>query len=258
LIQTSATNQVTRVGAIPSGSATSASFVALNDSSAANCETAVLRADASASVVASSKIGSGTFQPLDFQTSDTGRMRIGANGDIGVGTEVGGGATNAANSLFKVGGVYKVSSNIAYAYNTGGTFPSGTTSAARVYRSDVATEAASFTIPSLYHFEAVGTSLGAGSAVTTEVGFYGNLASGSGKWNFYAGGSAANLFAGTTVVGTDPLATNATAGFLYVPTCAGTPTGTPTTYGSTAPIVVDSTNNKLYFYSNGTWRDAGP
>lgn len=258
LIQTSTTNQVTRVGAIPNGSATSASFVALNDSSAANCETAVLRADASSSVVASSKIGSGTFQPLDFQTSDTGRMRIGTNGDVGVGTESGGGATNAANSTFKVGGVYKVSSNTAYAYNTGGTFPSGTTSAARVYRSDVATEAASFTIPSLYHFEAVGTSLGAGSAVTTEVGFYGNLASGSGKWNFYAGGSAANLFAGTTVVGTDPLATNATAGFLYVPTCAGTPTGTPATYGSTAPIVVDSTNNKLYFYSGGSWRDAGP
>jgi hypothetical protein len=54
------------------------------------------------------------------------------------------------------------------------------------------------------------------------------------------------------------LATNATDGFLYVPTCAGTPTGTPTGRGATAAVVVDTTNHKLYFYSGGSWRDAGP
>lgn len=60
------------------------------------------------------------------------------------------------------------------------------------------------------------------------------------------------------IVGNQALATTATDGFLYVPTCAGTPTGTPTTQTGTAPIVVDTTNNKLYFYSGGQWRDAGP
>ena len=64
--------------------------------------------------------------------------------------------------------------------------------------------------------------------------------------------------AGGVVVGTAALATTATDGFLYVPTCAGAPTGTPTTQTGTAPIVVDTTNNKLYFYSGGQWRDAGP
>lgn len=64
--------------------------------------------------------------------------------------------------------------------------------------------------------------------------------------------------AGSFVVGTAAIATNATDGFLYVPTCAGTPTGTPTTQTGTAPIVIDTTNNKLYFYSGGQWRDAGP
>lgn len=54
------------------------------------------------------------------------------------------------------------------------------------------------------------------------------------------------------------LATTATNGFLYVPTCAGTPTGTPTAKTGFAPIVVNTTNNKLYFYSGGAWRDAGP
>ena len=67
----------------------------------------------------------------------------------------------------------------------------------------------------------------------------------TGDGNVVAGGSVA-------------LATTATDGFLYVPTCAGTPTGTPTAITGMAPIVVNTTNNKLYFYSGGAWRDAGP
>jgi hypothetical protein len=63
-----------------------------------------------------------------------------------------------------------------------------------------------------------------------------------------------NVVAGGSVA----LATTATDGFLYVPTCAGTPTGTPTGITGMAPIVVNTTNNKLYFYSGGAWRDAGP
>ena len=63
---------------------------------------------------------------------------------------------------------------------------------------------------------------------------------------------------GNLVVGSAAIATNATTGFLYVPSCAGTPTGTPTTKSGTVPIVVDTTNHKLYFYSGGSWRDAGP
>lgn len=54
------------------------------------------------------------------------------------------------------------------------------------------------------------------------------------------------------------LATNATDGFLYVPICEGSPTGTPTAFTGLAPVIIDSTNNKLYFFSGGTWRDAGP
>jgi hypothetical protein len=63
---------------------------------------------------------------------------------------------------------------------------------------------------------------------------------------------------GNIVCNTAAIATNATNGFLYVPSCAGTPTGTPTTYTGRVPIVVDTTNHKLYFYSGGVWRDAGP
>jgi hypothetical protein len=49
------------------------------------------------------------------------------------------------------------------------------------------------------------------------------------------------------------LATNATDGFTYIPTCAGTPTGTPTTQTGNVAIAYDTTNNKLYVY-NGGWK----
>lgn len=58
---------------------------------------------------------------------------------------------------------------------------------------------------------------------------------------------------GNVRVGTAALATTATDGFLYIPTCAGTPTGTPTVVTGLAPMVIDSTNNKLYIYSGGAW-----
>lgn len=58
----------------------------------------------------------------------------------------------------------------------------------------------------------------------------------------------ANLICGRAAI-----ATNATNGFLYVPTCAGTPTGVPTTVTGRVPIVADSTNNKLYIHSGGAW-----
>lgn len=55
------------------------------------------------------------------------------------------------------------------------------------------------------------------------------------------------------IVGIPSLATNATAGFLYLPSCAGTPTGTPSTVTGQNPIVYDTTANKLWVY-NGSWR----
>lgn len=59
--------------------------------------------------------------------------------------------------------------------------------------------------------------------------------------------------AGSVIVGNAAIATNATDGFLYIPSCAGIPTGTPTTQTGRVPIVVDSTNNRMYIYSGGAW-----
>lgn len=49
------------------------------------------------------------------------------------------------------------------------------------------------------------------------------------------------------------LATTATDGFVYIPSCAGLPTGVPTAVTGGVPLVADSTNNKIYAYVGGAW-----
>lgn len=48
-------------------------------------------------------------------------------------------------------------------------------------------------------------------------------------------------------------ATTATDGFLYIPTCNGTPTGVPTGQSGNVPLIYDNTNQVLYVYSGGAW-----
>lgn len=57
----------------------------------------------------------------------------------------------------------------------------------------------------------------------------------------------------SVVVGNAALATNATDGFFYFPSCAGTPTGVPTANTGRVALVYDSTNNIIYIY-NGAWK----
>ena len=78
------------------------------------------------------------------------------------------------------------------------------------------TAAAAFTLTTLNHFRAAQGTIGAGSTVTNQYGFragetltgatnnygfFGNIAAGTGLYNFYANGTAANAFAGTTSLG---------------------------------------------------------
>ena len=58
-----------------------------------------------------------------------------------------------------------------------------------------------------------------------------------------------NVVAGDKAV----LATTATAGFLHIGRCAGAPTGVPSLYTGKCPMVVDSTNGRLYVYHSGAW-----
>jgi hypothetical protein len=94
-----------------------------------------------------------------------------------------------------------------------------------------------------------GTGSGAGGSVALRT----STAGGSGST---ANAAVTRLMcdgAGNVVIGTAALATNATDGFLNIPSCAGTPTGAPTAYTGRSPIIYDTTNNKLWVY-NGSWR----
>lgn len=51
------------------------------------------------------------------------------------------------------------------------------------------------------------------------------------------------------------LSTSADGGFVTLPTCAGTPTGSPSNIlAGNIPCVVDTTNSKLYINFGGTWK----
>jgi hypothetical protein len=97
-----------------------------------------------------------------------------------------------------------------------GTIQSDVTQVASYFRSFAGTQAATFTLSLLRHFSAEQTAIGAGSTVsdqmgyyadstliggTNNYGFYGNIASGTGRWNLYMNGTANNYMAGDTYIG---------------------------------------------------------
>lgn len=59
---------------------------------------------------------------------------------------------------------------------------------------------------------------------------------------------------GSVVLNNAAIATNATDGFLYVASGAGTPTGTPTTFTGRVALYVDTTNSQLWMYLGGAWK----
>jgi hypothetical protein len=98
-----------------------------------------------------------------------------------------------------------------------GTIQSDATTDVRYFRTNAATAAGSYTVAILSHFYAAQGTLGASSVVTNQYGFhvesnltsatnnygfYSTIASGTGRYNFYAAGTADNYFAGNVGVGT--------------------------------------------------------
>jgi len=98
-----------------------------------------------------------------------------------------------------------------------GQLPSTVTDSAVGIYSAITTSAAAFTLPVLNHFYAAPGTLGAGSTITSHIGFnaastistgtnnygfYSNIASAANTYNFYATGTAVNYFAGSVGIGT--------------------------------------------------------
>ena len=165
-----------------------------------------------------------TYVGYKWATNGTERMRIDSSGNVGIQT------TSPS---------YPLTVKSSSAYNAVRILEGGGVASTIQFTNDpVTAERASFVATSTGNLRIYGTSTVEIYTASTE--------------RMRVDGS------GNVRVGTAALATTATDGFLYVPTCAGTPTGTPTSITGLAPIVINTTNNKLYFYSGGAWRDAGP
>ena len=118
---------------------------------------------------------------------------------------------------------------------------SDVTTACTGYSTILGTEAAAFTCQSVYHFIATQGTIGAGSTVTNQIGFlaqnsltgatnnygfYGNIASGTGQYNFYAGGTADNYFNGKITCTNAINSSSSTGGIGYTTGAGGTVTQT--------------------------------
>lgn len=155
--------------------------------------------------------GGGVADALVARTAGVERMRIDSEGRVGIGSSSLGGS----NGQVRVGkNISGGATSYGLLYET--EVQSDVTTQASVYRSSVATQAAAFSLSNLFHFEARQGAIGAESSVTTQAGFvagsslvgatnnygfYSNIAAATGRWNFYAKGTATNYFAGTTYVG---------------------------------------------------------
>jgi len=82
LFQNSIANAASGVEVIPNGTGTSSNFTVNNNSDPDNGSIAQLVIDINTAVVRSGRRGTGAFLPLSFQTSDTERLIIGADGTI--------------------------------------------------------------------------------------------------------------------------------------------------------------------------------
>ena len=173
---------------------------------------ATIRANADAAPSGGVIPGRLVFLTTDSAGTSAERMRIDSAGNVAIG------------SATAVGQSFRNSKNItgavtAYGIVNNGQVQSDVTTSAIGFISNLSTQNANFTLPSMYHFYVnPGTfnNVTAGGAVTNQYGFfiennftgatnnygfYSNIASGTGDWNFYAGGTAANYFAGRVGIG---------------------------------------------------------
>ena len=184
---------------------------------------------------------------LGFATNSTERVRVDAAGGVGIGT------TASAGRTVQISRTMTGSTN-AQGIRNSGTIQSDVTSSAFLYSSLSSTAAASFTLGVLSHFNAEQGSIGAGSTITTQYGFYANggltgaisnygfvsaINSAANRWNFYADGTAANYFAGQTVIGS----TSLTLGGSSAAQQFGVVSGAATTVGAVIRGAASQTAN---------------
>lgn len=112
---------------------------------------------------------------------------------------------------------------VSYGIFNAGTVQSDVTGSANYYISVPATQATTFTLPILRHYQTDQGTFGAGSTVTTQVGFNANstligagtnygfrgqIPAGTNRWNLFMDGTANNHLAGRLAIGTTGVGSN--------------------------------------------------
>jgi hypothetical protein len=146
-------------------------------------------------------------------STPTERMRIDSAGKVGIG------ATPFGSTQLVLSGAagFDAAQTTVYAARANTTMPSTGTTSQDGFGTTLVGNAASHTVTGVQHFHARSYTIGASQTVTNQHGFYANasltgatnnygffsnIASGSGRWNFYANGTADNYFAGNVGIGT--------------------------------------------------------
>jgi len=144
----------------------------------------------------------------------TEQLRIGSGGQVGIG---------GAYSLTAYG--LRVSKNItgstiSYGIMSDGIIQSDVTNQPHYFSTNAQTAAAAFTTSTIFHYRAIQGTFGAGSTVTSQhgfavdntligatnnYGFFGNIPSGTNRWNIYMNGTANNYMAGSLGIGSTSL-----------------------------------------------------
>jgi len=141
-----------------------------------------------------------------------------------------------------------------------GTIQSDVTLQAFTFRSQPATAVAAFTLPQFFHYSADFVTIGAGSTVTSQYGFYvgsglttatnnygffGSIPAGTNNWNLYLTGTASNYMTGSLGIGTTTL-TDRNLGI------AKNITGGTTAYGIVTNGIVQSDVTTAVSYYHAT------
>lgn len=156
--------------------------------------------------------GSGTAGAgmLEFYTAGTSKLKLDTAGRLGLGI-----APTSATGIYQ--NQLATGATVYYGFLNTQVAQSDVTTGIEVFRSHLHTQAASFTMANAGHFSAGQGTFGAGSVITNQYGFQAqsslvgatnnfgfksDIPAGTGRWNFYAAGTAPNYFAGNVGIGT--------------------------------------------------------